>query len=78
MTIEKFIGRRVEVIYQNGKGELSQRIVTVHSVRDGSARDFYCDKQAFRPLAELLGEPPSVGVFLFCLLFANKFELAGS
>ncbi|RUS47577.1 hypothetical protein [Cohnella sp. AR92] len=50
MSIEKFIGRRVEVIYQDGKGELSQRVVTVHSVRDGSARVFDCDKQAFRTL----------------------------
>ncbi|RUS42260.1 hypothetical protein [Cohnella sp. AR92] len=48
MSIEKFIGRRVEVIYQNGKGELSQRVVTVHSVTGGRARVFDCDKQAFR------------------------------
>jgi hypothetical protein len=50
MSIEKYIGRRVEVIYQDGKGEISQRVVTVHSVSGGSARVFDCDKQAFRTL----------------------------
>lgn len=27
MSIEKYIGRRVEVIYQNGKGEMTQRVI---------------------------------------------------
>lgn len=48
--MEKYIGRRVEVIYQNSKGEISQRVVTVHSVGGGRAKVFDAGKQAFRTL----------------------------
>lgn len=49
--INKYVGRRVEVIYQDGEGRITQRIVTVHSVRDGHAKVYDVDKRAYRTLA---------------------------
>jgi predicted DNA-binding transcriptional regulator YafY len=38
--IAKYIGRRVEIIYQGADGRLSQRVVRVLGVRDGVVRAF--------------------------------------
>jgi predicted DNA-binding transcriptional regulator YafY len=51
MSIEKYIGRRVEVIYQDSRGQITQRIVTVHSIVDGRAQVYDASKRAYRTLA---------------------------
>jgi predicted DNA-binding transcriptional regulator YafY len=38
--IAKYIGRRVEIIYQGADGRLSQRVVRVLGVQDGVVRAF--------------------------------------
>ena len=38
--MHKYIGRRVEIIYQGADGRLSQRVVRVLSVQDGVVRAF--------------------------------------
>lgn len=48
--IGKYVGQRVEVIYQDGKGKISQRVVTVQSVGDGHACVFDASKRAVRTL----------------------------
>lgn len=48
--INKYVGRRVEIIYQDGKGQLSQRIVTVQSVADGHAKVYDAAKRGYRTL----------------------------
>jgi|GEM_PF-443286 len=40
VMIAKYIGRRVEIIYQSADGRLSQRVVRVLGVRDGVVRAF--------------------------------------
>jgi predicted DNA-binding transcriptional regulator YafY len=40
VMIAKYIGRRVEIIYQGADGRLSQRVVRVLGVRDGVVRAF--------------------------------------
>jgi len=46
MSIAKYIGRRVEIIYQGADGRLSQRVVRVLGVQDGVVRVFDVDKRA--------------------------------
>lgn len=48
--INKYVGRRVEVIYQDGKGKISQRVVMVQSVADGRALVFDVNKGSVRTL----------------------------
>lgn len=50
MTIDKYVGRLIEMIYQNGKGELSQRVVKVRSVKNGQVQVFDLGKQEVRTL----------------------------
>lgn len=38
--MHKWVGRRVEIIYQSADGRLSQRVVRVLGVRDGVVRAF--------------------------------------
>ena len=40
VRMHKYIGRRVEIIYQSADGRLSQRMVRVLGVRDGVVRAF--------------------------------------
>jgi predicted DNA-binding transcriptional regulator YafY len=40
MSIAKYIGRRVEIIYQSADGRLTQRTIRVLDVRDGIVRAF--------------------------------------
>lgn len=49
--IDKYVGRLVEIIYQDSKGLITQRIVTVRSVGAGRARVYDAGKRAFRTLA---------------------------
>ncbi|MBB6670301.1 hypothetical protein [Cohnella nanjingensis] len=35
MQIDKYVGRNVEIIYQDSKGQITKRRVAVYSVRDG-------------------------------------------
>jgi len=41
VAMQKWVGRRVEIIYQSADGRLSQRVVRVLGVRDGVVRA-YC------------------------------------
>jgi len=38
--MHKYIGRRVEIIYQSADGRLTQRMIRVLDVRDGIVRAF--------------------------------------
>jgi len=38
MSIDKYIGRRVEIIYQAADGSLTQRTIRVLGVQDGIVR----------------------------------------
>jgi len=38
--MQKWVGRRVEIIYQSADGRLTQRVVRVLGVRDGVVRAF--------------------------------------
>jgi len=40
VRMHKYIGRRVEIIYQGADGRLSQRVVRVLGVQDGVVRAF--------------------------------------
>jgi Predicted transcriptional regulator len=46
--MHKWVGRRVEIIYQGADGRLSQRVVRVLGVRDGVVRAFCMESQAPR------------------------------
>jgi predicted DNA-binding transcriptional regulator YafY len=48
MPIAKYIGRRVEIIYQSADGSLTQRVVRVLGVRDGVVRAFCMESGAPR------------------------------
>ncbi|KIL36380.1 hypothetical protein SD71_07825 [Cohnella kolymensis] len=48
MPIEKCVGQIVEIIYQDSKGNITKRQISVHKVRDGKVRGFDTVKQAFR------------------------------
>lgn len=40
VAMHKWVGRRVEIIYQSADGRLSQRVVRVLGVQDGVVRAF--------------------------------------
>jgi len=40
VAMQKWVGRRVEIIYQSADGRLTQRVVRVLGVRDGVVRAF--------------------------------------
>lgn len=48
--IDKYVGRLIEIIYQDSKGQITQRIVTVHSIVDGRAKVYDASKRAYRTL----------------------------
>ncbi|WP_256760366.1 hypothetical protein [Cohnella sp. WQ 127256] len=49
-SIEKCIGRKVDLIYVDTSGKFSQRRVNLFAVRDGKARVFDVQKRGFRTL----------------------------
>lgn len=51
MNIDKYIGRNVDLIYEDSKGTLTQRRVTVSSVSGDTAKVFDHDKRQPRTLA---------------------------
>lgn len=51
MSIEKCVGRIVDIIYQDSKGSITKRQISVHRVHDGKVRAFDTSKQAFRSLS---------------------------
>ena len=50
VRIEKFIGRSAEIIYEDSKGQITQRRVSIYSIRDGKVRVLDWGKQSFRTL----------------------------
>ncbi|MFD0716453.1 hypothetical protein [Paenibacillus sp. GCM10027626] len=50
MDIAKYIGRTVEVIYQNDKGDITQRKVHINKVTNGCIRVFCMTANAPRSL----------------------------
>ncbi|MBW5446363.1 hypothetical protein GE107_09855 [Cohnella sp. CFH 77786] len=63
VPIEKYIGRRAEIIYQDSKGNFTKRRVSVYSVRNGKVRVLDWGKKSFRTLAKdrILSALPIVG-----------------
>jgi predicted DNA-binding transcriptional regulator YafY len=66
MPIEKCVGRIVDIIYQDRKGNITKRQISVYHVHDGKVRAFDTSKQAFRSLSitgilavQLLGKRPA-------------------
>jgi hypothetical protein len=49
-TIEKCIGRKVDLIYLDTRGKISQRRVNLFAIRNGKARVFDVKKRGFRTL----------------------------
>jgi predicted DNA-binding transcriptional regulator YafY len=49
MPIEKFVGRNVNIIYQDAKGKITQRTIRVNRIVDGKVFAYDFDKQAPRP-----------------------------
>jgi hypothetical protein len=49
-TIEKCIGRKVDLIYLDTGGKFSQRRVNLFAIRNGKARVFDIKKRGFRTL----------------------------
>ena len=62
--MQKWVGRRVEIIYQSTDGRLSQRVVRVLGVQDGIVRAF-CEAsgapRTFRVESILAALPVSAG-----------------
>lgn len=50
VTIEKCIGRKIDLIYVDTRGKFSQRRVNLFAIRDGKARVYDMDKRGFRTL----------------------------
>jgi len=50
VKIDKYVGRSAEIIYQDSKGQFTQRKVTVYSVRNGKVRVLDWSKRSFRTL----------------------------
>jgi len=63
VSIEKYIGRRVEVIYEDSKGRITKRVITVYSIRDGRARVLDWGKRSYRTLSvnRILAAVPVIG-----------------
>ncbi len=49
-TLEKCIGRKVDLIYVDTRGKFSQRRVNLFAIRNGKARVYDMDKRGFRTL----------------------------
>ncbi|WP_372663254.1 hypothetical protein [Cohnella sp.] len=46
---EKYIGQVVQIIYQDAKGQITQRTIRVRRIVDGKVLAYDFDKQAPRP-----------------------------
>ena len=51
MTIERSVGRIIELIYQDSKGNITQRQIRVGQVGQGMLRGFDTVKHAYRTFA---------------------------
>jgi hypothetical protein len=51
MPIEKCVGRIVDIIYQDSKGVITKRQISVHRINGDKVRAFDTAKQAFRSLS---------------------------
>jgi hypothetical protein len=49
-TIEKCIGRKIDLIYVDTNGKFSQRRVNLFAIRNGKARVYDMGKRGFRTL----------------------------
>jgi len=63
VKIEKYVGRSAEIIYQDSKGAITQRKVSIYSVRDGRVRVLDWGKRSFRTLSanRILSALPVIG-----------------
>lgn len=63
VKIEKYVGRSAEIIYQDSKGAITQRRVSIYSVRNGRVRVMDWNKRAFRTLSadRILSALPVIG-----------------
>ncbi len=48
--LRRYLGQTVEMIYWDKRGQISQRIVLLHSIRDGRAKVFCLKRRAPRVL----------------------------
>jgi predicted DNA-binding transcriptional regulator YafY len=48
-NVEKYIGRVVQIIYQDAKGKLTQRTIRVNRIVDGKVLAYDFDKRVPRP-----------------------------
>jgi predicted DNA-binding transcriptional regulator YafY len=48
VSMEKWIGRTVEIIYVDRKGAITQRLIAVRSVQGGRVRAYDYSRRAFR------------------------------
>ncbi|MBN2984884.1 MULTISPECIES: hypothetical protein [Cohnella] len=60
--MDKYIGRRVEIIYEDSKGTTTKRLVTIYSIRNGKARVLDWGKKSFRTLSvnRILAAVPAI------------------
>jgi len=63
VKIEKYVGRSAEIIYQDSKGIVTQRRVSIYSVRNGKVRVLDWGKRSFRTLSadRILSALPVIG-----------------
>lgn len=63
VMIEKYVGRSAEIIYLDSKGAITQRRVSIYSVRDGKVRVMDWSKRSFRTLSagRILSALPVIG-----------------
>jgi len=64
VKIEKYVGRSAEIIYKDSKGTITQRRVSIYSVRDGKVRVLDWRKRSFRTLSaeRILSALPVIGL----------------
>jgi hypothetical protein len=51
VPIEKCVGRIVDIIYQDSKGKITKRQISVHRIAGDKVRVFDTAKQSFRSLS---------------------------
>ncbi|KJB88485.1 hypothetical protein AZ66_07310 [Paenibacillus sp. E194] len=63
MHLEHYIGREIEIIYEDRRGEITQRRIVVRSIRDGVLHATCMKAKAWRPfrLERILSWQPVKG-----------------
>lgn len=63
VKIEKYVGRSAEIIYQDSKGAITQRRVSIYAVRNGKVCVLDWGKRSFRTLSaeRILSALPVIG-----------------